>query len=114
MLHAIYERIVVTGRMIVSIRLTPSAHAHGLAVVWAGTGLARNAGQAGRRGRRGLGLSAASRLGSEGPIVRRLPGARALRARLLACDFDGPCWVLDAVAYVDAAHAADVYATGQM
>ena len=32
MLHAIYERIVVTGRTIVSIRLTPSAYAHGLAV----------------------------------------------------------------------------------
>ena len=31
-LHAIYERIVVTGRTIVSIRLTPSAYAHGLAV----------------------------------------------------------------------------------
>jgi len=32
-LHAIYERIVVTGRTIVSIRLTPSAYAHGLAIV---------------------------------------------------------------------------------
>jgi hypothetical protein len=32
LLHAIYERIVVTGRTIVSIRLTPSAYAHGLAV----------------------------------------------------------------------------------
>ena len=31
-LHAIYERIVVTGRTIVSIRLSPSAYAHGLAV----------------------------------------------------------------------------------
>jgi len=31
-LHAIFERIVVTGRTIVSIRLTPSAYAHGLAV----------------------------------------------------------------------------------
>ncbi len=31
-LHAIYERIVVTGREIVSVRLTPSAYAHGLAV----------------------------------------------------------------------------------
>ena len=31
-LHAIYERIVVTGRTIVSTRLTPSAYAHGLAV----------------------------------------------------------------------------------
>jgi hypothetical protein len=31
-LHAIYERITVTGRTIVSIRLTPSAYAHGLAV----------------------------------------------------------------------------------
>ena len=30
LLHAIYERIVVTGRKIVSIRLTPSAYAHGL------------------------------------------------------------------------------------
>lgn len=30
-LHAIYEQIVVTGRTIVSIRLTPSAYAHGLA-----------------------------------------------------------------------------------
>ena len=32
LLHALYERIVVTGRTIVSIRLTPSAYAHGLAV----------------------------------------------------------------------------------
>ena len=32
LLNAIYERIVVTGRTIVSIRLTPSAYAHGLAV----------------------------------------------------------------------------------
>ena len=32
LLHAVYERIVVTGRTIVSIRLTPSAYAHGLAV----------------------------------------------------------------------------------
>ena len=32
LLHAIYERIVVTGRKIVSVRLTPSAYAHGLAV----------------------------------------------------------------------------------
>ena len=32
LLHAIYERIVVTGRTIVSIRLTPAAYAHGLAV----------------------------------------------------------------------------------
>ena len=31
-LHSIYEQIVVTGRTIVSIRLTPSAYAHGLAV----------------------------------------------------------------------------------
>ena len=30
--HAIYERIVVTGRKTVSIRLTPSAYAHGLAL----------------------------------------------------------------------------------
>jgi superfamily II DNA or RNA helicase len=28
--------------------------------------------------------------------------------RLLACDFDGPGWVLDALAYIDAAHAAGV------
>ena len=32
LLHAIYERIVVTGRTIVSIWLTPAAYAHGLAV----------------------------------------------------------------------------------
>jgi hypothetical protein len=32
LLHAIYEEIVVTGRKIVSIRLTPAAHAHGLAL----------------------------------------------------------------------------------
>ena len=32
MLHAIYEQIVVTGRTIVSIRLTPAAYAHGRAV----------------------------------------------------------------------------------
>ena len=30
--HAIYERIAVTGRRIVSVRLTPSAYAHGLAL----------------------------------------------------------------------------------
>lgn len=29
-LQAVYERIVVTGRTIVSIRLTPSAYGHGL------------------------------------------------------------------------------------
>jgi hypothetical protein len=33
LLHAIYERIVVTGGRIVSVRLTPSANAHGLALV---------------------------------------------------------------------------------
>jgi hypothetical protein len=32
LLHAIYERIVVAGRRIVSARLTPSAHQHGLAL----------------------------------------------------------------------------------
>ena len=32
LLHAIYERIVVTGRRNVSVRLTPSAYAHGLAI----------------------------------------------------------------------------------
>ena len=32
LLHAIYERIVVAGRQIVSARLTPSAYGHGLAV----------------------------------------------------------------------------------
>jgi hypothetical protein len=31
-LHAIYDRIVVTGRKIVSVRLIPSAYAHGLAL----------------------------------------------------------------------------------
>ena len=31
-LHAIYDQIVVTGRRIVSVRLTPSAYAHGLAL----------------------------------------------------------------------------------
>ena len=31
-LHAIYEQIVVTGRTIVSIRLTQAAYAHGLAL----------------------------------------------------------------------------------
>ena len=31
-LHAIYDQIVVTGREIVSVRLTPSAYAHGLAL----------------------------------------------------------------------------------
>jgi len=30
--HAIYERIVVAGRRIVSARLTPSAYQHGLAL----------------------------------------------------------------------------------
>lgn len=32
MLHAIYDQIVGTGRRIVSVRLTPSAYAHGLAL----------------------------------------------------------------------------------
>ena len=32
LLHAIYERIVVAGRDIVSVRLTPAAYAHGLAL----------------------------------------------------------------------------------
>jgi hypothetical protein len=32
LLHAVYNRIVVTGRTIVSIRLTPAAYAHGLAL----------------------------------------------------------------------------------
>ena len=32
LLHAIYERIVVAGRTIVSVRLTPAAYAHGLAL----------------------------------------------------------------------------------
>jgi hypothetical protein len=31
-IHAIYDRIVVAGRKIVSVRLTPSAYAHGLAL----------------------------------------------------------------------------------
>ena len=31
-LHAIYDRIVVTGKGIVSVRLTPAAYAHGLAL----------------------------------------------------------------------------------
>jgi hypothetical protein len=31
-LHAIYDRIVVAGRRIVSVRLTPSAYAHGFAL----------------------------------------------------------------------------------
>lgn len=30
--HAIYERIVVAGRAVVSARLTPAAYAHGLAL----------------------------------------------------------------------------------
>jgi hypothetical protein len=32
LLHAIYDRIVVAGRRIVSVRLTPSAYAHGFAL----------------------------------------------------------------------------------
>ena len=32
LLHAIYERIVVAGRLFVSARLTPAAYAHGLAL----------------------------------------------------------------------------------
>ena len=32
LLHAIYDRIVVAGRSIVSVRLTPSAYAHGFAL----------------------------------------------------------------------------------
>ena len=33
LLHAIYDRITVAGRKIVFVRLTPSAYAHGLALV---------------------------------------------------------------------------------
>jgi DNA invertase Pin-like site-specific DNA recombinase len=33
LLHAIYERIVVAGRRFVSVRLTPAAYAHGLALL---------------------------------------------------------------------------------
>jgi hypothetical protein len=32
LMHAIYDQIVVTGRRIVSVRLTPSAYAHGSAL----------------------------------------------------------------------------------
>ena len=32
LLHAVYDRINVAGRRIVSVRLTPSAYAHGLAL----------------------------------------------------------------------------------
>lgn len=32
LLHAIYDQIVVAGREIVSVRLTPSTYAHGLAL----------------------------------------------------------------------------------
>ena len=33
LLHAIHERIVVAGRQIVSVRLTPAAYTHGLALL---------------------------------------------------------------------------------
>lgn len=36
------------------------------------------------------------------------PLLRGDTCRLLACDFDGPSWVLDAVAYADAARAAGI------
>jgi hypothetical protein len=32
LLHAVYDRITVAGRRIVSVRLSPSAYAHGLAL----------------------------------------------------------------------------------
>jgi hypothetical protein len=32
LLHAVYDRIIVAGRTIVSVRLTPSAYAHGFAL----------------------------------------------------------------------------------
>ena len=32
LLHAIYDRIIVAGRRIVTVRLTPAAYAHGLAL----------------------------------------------------------------------------------
>ena len=32
LMHAIYERVAVAGRRIVSVRLTPAAYAHGLAL----------------------------------------------------------------------------------
>ena len=35
LLHVIYDRIAVAGRKIVSVRLTPSAYAHGFALVLA-------------------------------------------------------------------------------
>jgi superfamily II DNA or RNA helicase len=38
------------------------------------------------------------------------PLLRGDTCRLLACDFDGPGWTLDALAYRDAAHAAGVHA----
>jgi hypothetical protein len=40
--------------------------------------------------------------------VRLYPLLRGDTGRLLACDFDGESWVLDAVAYVDAARAAGI------
>jgi hypothetical protein len=39
-LHTIHNRIVVTGRRIVAVRLTPSAYAHGAAFVAAGGSVA--------------------------------------------------------------------------
>lgn len=36
------------------------------------------------------------------------PLLRGDACRLLACDFDGPGWALDALAYFDAAHAAGI------
>src|SRR6266496_3030463 len=58
--------------------------------------------------------------GEKGWAPRRVPGSRkedgqflpltdeVITCRLLACDFDGPAWRLDAVAYVQAACAAGV------
>jgi hypothetical protein len=44
LLHAIYEQIVVTGWRIMSVRLTPSAYAHGLALALPDAVMARPTG----------------------------------------------------------------------
>jgi hypothetical protein len=44
LVHAIYERIIVAGRRIVSARLTPSAYEHGLALAMSEVVMARPAG----------------------------------------------------------------------
>jgi len=41
LIHAVYERIVIEGPRVVSLRLTPAAYRHGLALALPDAGMAR-------------------------------------------------------------------------